>query len=59
MKYGNNCSISRTYNSIEKEVINMAYPKIKVNPCSNEKWYGFWVSVLKKAVEKKKAAKHE
>jgi hypothetical protein len=57
MKYGNNCSIGKTLNAVEREVV--MYPKIKVNPCSNEKWYGFWVSILKKAVEKKKAAKHE
>jgi hypothetical protein len=42
----NNCSIHRTYNSVEKEVISM---KMK-DP---------WVSVLKKAVEKKKEAKNE
>jgi hypothetical protein len=53
----NNCSIGKTYNSVEKEVIPM-YPKMKVSPCSNEKWYEFWVSVLKKAVEKRKKAKN-
>ena len=51
----NNCSIGRTYNRVEKEVISM---KMK-DPCSDEKWYSFWVEVLKKSVEKKKAAKHE
>jgi len=52
----NNCSIGKTLNAVEREVIMR--PKIKVNPCSDEKWYSFWVEVLKKSVEKKKAAKN-
>ena len=34
-------------------------PTMRIKVCSDEKWYDFFVAVLKKAVERRKEVKHE